>query len=78
MIEPSRERIIQRVGPFGLAHSDTRQRPNQAKLVQHQKTSAERADVAQVAAGDHHPIRHFPVELLHDFDGDGLLSLEPQ
>ena len=35
-------------------------------------------NIAEVAAGDHDPVRHFPVELLHDLDGHRLLALDAQ
>ena len=34
--------------------------------------------IAEVAARNDHPIRHFPIELLDDLDPDGLLTFDPQ
>jgi hypothetical protein len=38
----------------------------------------ERRHVAEVAARDHHPVGHLPVELLDDLDPDRLLPLDAQ
>src|SRR5206468_4134810 len=56
------ERAVERVGALGLREADPRQLVDEAELLHHQEPLAERVDVAEVAAGDHDPVRHFPVE----------------
>ena len=72
------ERPVQRIGPLGLGQADARQPLDQPELLHHREPLPERVHVAEVAAGDHHPVRHLPVELLDDLDGDRLLALDAQ
>ena len=44
----------------------------------HQKALADGADVAEISARQDHPVRHFPVELLDDLDGNGFLPFDAQ
>ena len=77
-LEVLQVRAIERVGVLGLRHDDARQLLDEAEVAHHQQALAERADVAEVAAGDDDPVRHLPVELLHDLDADGLLPFDAQ
>ena len=51
---------------------------DEPELLHHEEALAERARVAEVAARDDDPVRHLPVELLHELDGDGLLPLDAE
>jgi hypothetical protein len=39
---------------------------------------AECGDVAEIAAGEHDPVGHFPVALVHHFDDDGFLAFDAE
>ena len=69
---------IQRVGGGGLRDDDSRALRDETERLHHVEARAERADVSEVPAGNDDDVGHRPVELLHDLDADGLLSLEPQ
>ena len=69
---------IERVGRCGLGDTNARTLRNQPEFEHHVEALAQSADVAQIPAGNDHPIGNFPVKLLHHFDGDGLLSLDAQ
>ena len=71
-------RAVKRVCPLGLGDDDARQFRDEAEVLHHPQPFAERGDVAEVAAGNDDDIRHFPVELLDDFDADGLLAFDPE
>src|SRR5262245_50523339 len=77
-LEVRQIRAIQRFGILGLGHSDARQLLDQAEVAHHEEALAERADVAEVAARNHDPVRNLPIELLHELDGDRLLALDAQ
>ena len=48
------------------------------EVAHHQKALAQGTDVAQIAAGNDHPVGDLPIELLDQLDGHSLLALEPQ
>ena len=61
-----------------LGTGDARQLRDQSQLAHHHEALPQGADVAEIAARDDYPIRHLPVELLHQLDADGLLPLDAQ
>jgi hypothetical protein len=63
---------------LGLGHADARLADDQPHVEQHVETFAQCGHVAQIAAGNDHPLGDLPVELLHDLERDGLLSLDAQ
>jgi hypothetical protein len=71
--QPAFVGAVQGVGGGGLRDADARQLLDQPQLVHHREAGAQRADVAQVAARDHDPVGHAPVELLDHLDRHGLL-----
>jgi hypothetical protein len=77
-LEVREVRAVERIGVLRLRHGDARQLLDEAELAHEEEAPAEGADVAEVAAGDDHPVGHLPVELLHQLDGDGLLALDAQ
>jgi hypothetical protein len=51
---------------------------DEPEVVHHLETGEQCRGVAEVAARNDDPVRHFPVELLHDLYGHGLLSFDAQ
>ena len=69
---------VERIRRCGLRDDDARPLGDEAERLHHVEPGAKRADVAEIAARDDDDVGHRPVELLHDLDADGLLSLEAQ
>ena len=70
--------LVERVGAGGVDHGQPRHAVDQAELVQFVKRFAERARVAEVAAGHDDPIGHFPLEAFEHAEHDRLLAFEPE
>jgi hypothetical protein len=51
---------------------------DQAEFAHHEEAGAEGGDIAQVAARDDDDVRGLPIELLEDFDPDGLLAFDAE
>ena len=71
-------REVERIRRGGLRDDDARALGDEPERLHHVEARAKRADVSEIAARDDDDVGHRPVELLHDLDADGLLSLEAQ
>ena len=76
--EPRPVTAIEWICAFCLRARNPRQLVNHAELQHHEKTEAERGDVAQVAARNDNPIRHLPIKLLHYLNADSFLPLNSE
>ena len=70
--------LIERSRMFRLNHRQPRQLVDQAQSLRLTQPLAERRRVAEVAAGQHHPIRHLPIALVQHLEHDRLLALDAE
>ena len=70
--------LVERVGAGGVDHGQPRHAVDQAELVQLGEGLAERAGVAQVAAGHDDPVGHLPAQAFEHAEHDRLLPFQPE
>lgn len=70
--------FVERCRPRGLNDRDPRNLVDDAEIIQLLHPLREGGVVAEVAARNHEPVRHLPVELLEHFESDRLLPLDPE
>ena len=72
------DQAIERVGSGGVDDGQARDFFDQAQFEEFGEGLAERAGVAEVAAGYDNPVGNFPVERFEDAEHDGLLAFETE
>ena len=71
-------KLIERIGPGGVDHRQSRWPGDQAQLRQLHECFAKRARVAKVPAGDDDPVGDFPAKPLEHPIHDGFLPFQPE
>ena len=66
--------LVKRRGAFGLDHSQSRDLADEAELAQFAQRLSECRRVAEIAAGQHNPIRRIPIALVQHFEDDRFLA----
>ena len=75
---PAVHKFVERRGALGLHHGQTWQAIDEPGFLGLAQAFPKCRNIAEIAAGQHHPIRHAPIALVEQFEHDALLAFDAE